>query len=48
MITKMLGNLSPANTCPPESYPAASELYDVATGDVFNRYWDGGVDDVLL
>ena len=47
-ITKMLGNISPANTNPPESYPAASEFYNVATGDVFNPYWDAGVDDVVL
>jgi hypothetical protein len=24
---------------------ANSHLYDFATGDVFNRFWDGGVDE---
>jgi hypothetical protein len=47
-ITKMLGNISPVSTNPPESYPAASEFYNVVAGDVFNPYWDGGVDDVVL
>lgn len=46
-LTKHCGSLSPASTVPANSYEATNELHDCLVGMVFNRYWDGGVDDYL-
>lgn len=43
-LVRLVGKLSPATAVPPESYPAASELYRCLVSNVFNAYWEDGVD----
>ncbi len=42
-IAKWAGSLSPATGGTDET----SELYEAATGDLFNRFWEDGVDGFL-
>jgi hypothetical protein len=49
VIGRMTGRLSPitAEEVFPKAYEATSEMYDASVGEVFNRWWDGGIDDYL-
>jgi hypothetical protein len=43
-IANWTGSLSPASSPSPVE---TSAMYEALTGDLFNRFWDGGVDGYL-
>lgn len=49
-VAKALGrlNLDAANEVLPGYYSEVQDIYDCLVGNVFNRYWDDGVDGAVV
>lgn len=51
MMLRLVGRLSPRMVLNALGdhrwYNASSDIYSCLAGSVFNRFWDGGVDDVI-
>lgn len=50
LVAKVLGRMAPAEAqeiMPGCGITAHHQVYETLTGDFFNRFWDGGVDEAL-